>query len=331
MTLRRLHLRVDVSESVKRAGKIEIAATVFLPDFASLTDRPIAIFAIPGGGYSRGYFDLQFPQHRGYSEAEYYAQRGLILVALDHLGVGESTLSDLHTLRIEDIAAANDAAVQKIAGAIIAGTLTDDFPAVPSLSKVGIGQSMGGGVTLIMQGRHRSYDAIACLGYSAIHTVLQGNPAYGMNAGRDADPASLTMPVASIRMTDLRRLFHWEDVPQEILTADMEGYPFRSTPQPWGSNTMPNCAIAMTSPGYVASEAAAIEVPVLLAMGERDVVPSPMNEPSAFRKAKDVSVFIVPRMAHMHNFASTREILWARIAAWARMVNGSGAPRGLQK
>ena len=78
--------------------------------------------------------------------------------------------------------------------------------------------------------------------------------------------------------------------------------------------------MAMTSPGYVAAEAAVIDVPVLMAMGERDVVPIPMDEPRAFKKARDVSVFVVPRMAHMHNFASTREMLWARLAAWAPMV-----------
>ena len=43
---------------------------------------------MPGAGYSRRYFDLPEP---GYSEALYHNRRGTIVVALDHLGVGESS------------------------------------------------------------------------------------------------------------------------------------------------------------------------------------------------------------------------------------------------
>lgn len=63
-----------------------------------------------------------------------------------------------------------------------------------------------------------------------------------------------------------------------------------------------------------------IDVPVLTGMAERDTVPTPLNELAAFKKATDVSVFIVPRMAHMHNFASTRKLLWERLDGWSRMV-----------
>jgi hypothetical protein len=70
----------------------------------------------------------------------------------------------------------------------------------------------------------------------------------------------------------------------------------------------------------VATEAAAITVPILLAMGERDVVPDPWLEPTAYRSAKDISLFVCPRMAHMHNFAGTREAFWQRIHAWGEMV-----------
>jgi len=45
-----------------------------------------------------------------------------------------------------------------------------------------------------------------------------------------------------------------------------------------------------------------------------------LAEPTAYRSSSDVSVAVIPRMAHMHNFASTRELLWARIAAFAESV-----------
>jgi hypothetical protein len=72
----------------------------------------------------------------------------------------------------------------------------------------------------------------------------------------------------------------------------------------------------MLSPGVVAPEAASITVPVFVGVGERDVCPDPLGEPKAYSHATDVTVFICPRMSHMHNFASTRQMFWARLGAW---------------
>jgi hypothetical protein len=83
----------------------------------------------------------------------------------------------------------------------------------------------------------------------------------------------------------------------------------------------------MLAPGAVATEAAAITVPVLVAVGERDVVPNPWMEPFAFKSSTDISVFVVPRMAHMHNFAHTRHLLWDKIHSWGTGVASLRARR----
>jgi pimeloyl-ACP methyl ester carboxylesterase len=70
----------------------------------------------------------------------------------------------------------------------------------------------------------------------------------------------------------------------------------------------------------VAHEAAQIDVPVLVAVGERDVSPDPWAEPGAYRSSTDITLYVAPAMAHAHNFAGTRELLWDRIAAWAKQV-----------
>jgi hypothetical protein len=54
--------------------------------------------------------------------------------------------------------------------------------------------------------------------------------------------------------------------------------------------------------------------------GERDVCPDPMLEPTAYERATDITVFVCPGMSHMHNFASTRERFWSRIAGWGTSV-----------
>ena len=328
-----VELRVDVSSVVPLQGPLEVALSVYLPDASELSSTPIIMAAFPGGGYSRGYFDMRFAGHTRYSEAEHHTAAGLIFIAGDHLGVGESTIADFSKLSIEMIAAGNDFAVREVVRKLEAGTLTPGFPAVRNATKIGIGQSMGGCITIVMQANHRTYDAIAPLGYSAIHTVLpqRSQEAYreAMQAhvqARDADLSNLSVAESSRHVADFVYPFHWEDVPKEILDADMSGgYPIRNTAPPFGSKTVPSCALQMMAPGCVAKEAAAVEVSVFVGVGERDVCPNSHAEPSAYAHSQDVSLFIVPRMAHMHNFASTREMLWDRLVEWSRMIARAAA------
>ena len=324
----RIELRIDVSAAVPLPGPLEVALSVYLPDPSQLGDRPVVMAAFPGGGYSRGYFDMHFAAHRGYSQAEHHTAAGIVFIAGDHLGVGASSIPDFSKLSIEMLAAANDRAVREVFGRLKAGTLSAGFPPLRKVFRVGIGQSMGGCVTIVMQGRHDTYDAIAPLGYSAIRTRLpqrteqaQRKAAEGHARSRDEDLSKLSVAESSLSIEDFVYPFHWEDVPKDILDADMAGgYPLRTSAPPFGSATIPSCAVTMMSPGCVAAEAAAIKVPVLVGAGERDVCPDPLAEPGAYRGARDVAVFAVPGMAHMHNFAATRQQLWDRLAGWSRML-----------
>jgi len=334
-SMRREELRIDVTGQAAIPGKLEIAATAYLPDPARLTDRPVAIFALPGGGTNRHYYDIHLPGHEGYSEAEHHVARGFILIAIDHLGVGDSTKRALDTMRIEDIAQADDAAVREIARRLMQGTLAAGYPPLPNLFKVGIGHSMGGGITIIMQGRYQTYDAIAPHGYSAIHTVLpqpteaarlRGMQGPNRRASRWTDPATLSLAQSSKSTSDYIYPFFWEDVPQDIIEADLGGgspgqHAAGRPTAIWTDRSIPNCVIAMLSPGYVAEEAAMISVPVLIMLGERDVVPTPLAEPAAYQSATDISVVIVPHLAHNHNLGSARQIVWDRLTDWARSVS----------
>jgi hypothetical protein len=323
-------LRVDVSDRVQAARPIKIAVTVFLPKESDLSAPLIVIFGVPGGGYSRGYFDMHFPGHGGYSQAEYHAARGLIFVACDPVGVGDSTLLEPADINFELLARSYDAAVREICARLASGTLVPGFAALPKLLRIGIGQSMGGKITVLAQGLHGTFDAIAVLGASAIHTVLPQPTEAGYEAARNGHRLSRgatvdeqAVAVSSRSIADFVYPFHWEDVPEDILRADMEGgYPLRRAPAPpFGSVTIPPCAVTMMSPGVIAREAAAVRVPVLVGVGERDTCPNPLAEPSAYPNSGDVTVYMVPQMAHMHNFASTRAQLWHLTEAWARRLS----------
>lgn len=320
-----IELRIDVTEAAALGQSVEMAVSVFLPDPAIVPERPVAIFAAPGGGYNRRYFFLQIPGHEGYDEAAYHIDRGFIHCAIDHVGFGDSTIPDLSKVGFQTLADTHDACVRQLVEMLRAGTLHDGFPAVRDLFAVGMGQSFGGGVTILTQARKGTFDAIIAAGKSAIHTCLpQPNPemfefslqrSVDIKEGMGQSPHTITQ-----EGIDYVYAFHWEDVPRDIIAMDMEGgYPLRVTSPDFGSTTMPDCAVAMTSRNALTEDAGKITVPVLIANGERDTCPDPHAEPGAYTASPDVMTFIVPRMAHMHNFASSRELLWQRIESWSRL------------
>ena len=325
--MQRIDLRLDVAGAAGAPpGKLELAATAFVPDTPSKDESPVVMFALPGGGYGRGYFDMTFPGHVGFSQAEHHTAKGIVLIALDPLGVGSSSLPDPAAISFESLASTYDRAVTPLIERIRSGALTPQLPAMPRVCAVGIGQSMGGIITILAQGRHSTFDAIAPLGASAIHTQLpQRTEAARLQVlgahdyQPDAQLSGDEIARSSALIPDFVYPFHWDDVPSDILAADMDGgYPLRKRVPAFGSGTIPTCAVLMMRPAAVAAEAAAVRVPVLVGVGERDVCPEPHREPMAYQSSRDVSVYIVPRMAHMHNFASTRHLLWERLVHWAR-------------
>ncbi len=319
-----IHRSIEVVAPTDPNGTARIAATVWLPE--NLPPTPTVVFAFPGGGYSRGYYDLHPVGLDGYSQADHHAAHGVIMVGVDHLGVGDSSVSANAIVTIEDIAAANDAAVREILSLLRSGGLAADVPAIIPGAVVGMGQSMGGGVCIIMQGRSRTFDAVAVLGYSAIHTVLPmrrsedgdevKNGVFG-SLSRTTAPSALSVSKTSHRVPDFVYPFHWENVPADVLAADLAGgYPVRTDPPAWGSATIPNCVVAMMGPGYVKEEAAILDVPVFLGFGERDTSENPLHEPSAFPHSPDITLYTVAQTAHMHNFGTGRQALWDRLVGW---------------
>src|SRR5262245_5973990 len=237
------------------------------------------------------------PASSGGGEAGWHADRGWVFVACDHVYVGDSSQpTDPTRLTFEMIAAANRATVENVLARLRTGTLGDNVaPIVPGLV-VGIGQSMGGCLLIVQQGHHATFDAIAVLGFSAIRTRLwmppgtpelivpyvpRGGDVVLIDSSVTAEQAP-EMAVSADGLPGTTPGFHFDDEPREVVAADMADYPTRNGDVPvWGSATIPPCAVSMLSPGVVAPEAAGITVPVLVAVGERDVVPDPMSEPKA--------------------------------------------------
>lgn len=323
--MRSFDVRIDITGTAPLPGPLEVATTVHLPD---QVDAPLTVLTcLPGGGYGRGYYDLRGVP--GYSQAEHHTAAGFAVLTFDHLGVGDSSLPDPFDLTFEHIAAANDAAVRAILERLRGGTLADGVPPIAVDRTVGMGQSMGGALLTVQQGAHATFDAVVFLGWSGIHGgfPLPGGGHEKFDVPRRGTDLRQQMEVITTSvMTRPDRVaftFHWPEGDQELVEADMALYQPGFDPVTrgfpiWRSATTPVCAITMLGEGVVAKEAAVIDVPVLVASGERDIVPDPWAEPAAYRGSPDVSVLVVPNMAHMHNFAPTRRQLWDHIAHFAR-------------
>lgn len=349
-----IELNIDVTEAAGLGGPAHTAATAFLPDDGALADPPVVCFAFPGGGYSRRYYSFDMPDSAGGGgQAGFHTARGWIFVAVDHLGFGESTVPEGNALTYENIARGNHETVRAVMAKLEAGTLAPGLGPVEGATRIGIGQSMGGCFTIVAQGQLETFDGVGILGYSGIHTVVPTRPgappsiwpwvlrgsaldtphivnrkalaaAAGPTLGAQADIEG----AAALGEHPFQWSFHYDDEPADIVALDMAASAGLVAELPaWRSATTPPCGLYMVAPGTVATEAASITTPVLVAVGERDVVPDPWMEPKAFKSASDITVHVCPRMGHMHNFAHTRFDFWRRIHLWGEGVAQMGAPR----
>lgn len=307
------HSRMDMLVEVPGPEGWKLAATLHRPPPERLNPDAPLLVAMPGAGYNRRYFDLPEP---GYSEAEHHAGQGIPVIALDHLSVGDSSVPP-EPPSILTVAAANSAAVGEIVSRLKNGALTGGRAVTPS-AVIGAGQSMGGIIAVAMQARHRPFDGIAVLGASLVCTRLPSRSGDELRFAGDADPGASARQL--FLSADWRYAFHWDDVPEHLVAADMARMPptFGESAS-WSSATAPDTT-SLVLPGVVSREAAGIDVPVLLAMGERDVCQDPLRELAAFQSARDLAQFVVPKMAHMHNFAGTRAMMWRRIDAFIAQV-----------
>ena len=312
MTHQRIHQRVETGK-LSNGHSWTLAATVHVPEDNHAEAAPVLV-CFPGGRYNRHYFDLQEP---GYSEAEHHIGQGVVVIAIDHIRVGESDMPPLEEASLAATAEANHAVLQTILNRLADRNLSPQLPAIRPAAVIGEGQSMGGHIALLMQANHRSFDGLAMLGSSVTCTRLPGRTHADDICLLGASDAAEGL--ARFAEFDWRYAFHWEDVPEHYAAA--EDPSTKDAPLPyWKTENSPNAAGGLL-PGNFSGEAARINVPVLLAMGERDVTQDPLREAAAYMSASDLAFFVVPRMAHMHNFAGTRHRLWSRLSAFISHVS----------
>ncbi len=320
-----MNISVPVSLTSLTAEPLTMAATLYLPE--TLAPGAPVLFCFPGGGYSRGYFDLCGPGLEGYSQAKFHAGEGMIVVTMDPLAVGGSSLPGDDQLAfppgdngarrftsavpftLQSMAAGCDAGVRAVLAGLREGSLTPERgPASPGIV-MGLGQSMGGHIVVMAQAQFGTFDAVAALGSSFTQTRLALRPG-ARRPLRNAPPERLL--AAALQDSDLAATFHWPEEPEALVTVDMSP----ALDAPWRSRAIPRCASDLLLPGVLAREAGSVRVPVFLGYGEIDVTAEPLADVAMFRSSCDIRLSIIPGMAHMHNFAPSRRLLWRKISAF---------------
>ena len=281
-------LTIDVTAAPALSEPVHIAATLHLPE--KLPDGPLdLIFALHGGGYTRGYWNPGFADE-SYSFARFFTDRGKAVLAIDMLGMGQSSRPEPEfKLSRATIAAAHAAALAHVVVRL-------DRP----LSVTGVGHSMGGLMIITQAADHPAFDRVAVLGWANEPMVLGDTDPDSLRA--DLIPSGY-LPTPRIPM---RAFFYAPDVPLELIEADEAS-----------GSTTPSCLgrDALT-PGIVHDAAAKITVPVLIVQSVVDTSSAPGREPAHFTGSPDVELQIVDDAAHCQNFASTRVRHWADLNQW---------------
>lgn len=293
-------LRFDVSAAV--GYPCSIASWIFEPPAPARA----LLFAIPGGTYTKAYWHLEIPGRSGYSFAERMTEAGFTVAAVDNFGTGASTRPP----------SGDDAGLVPMAtaNAAVAAQLRSRFPHVPM---IGLGHSMGGALAVMQQARSRSFDRLAVLGYGyqPLAGLSEDLPDEQLLAESAARFSQLPDPCPdgyyTMDRSALRPQFHFDDVPDDVVTADDAQ-----------ATVLPRAALHAVAATPVGRPLAArVDVPVFQGWGERDNTPDPRRDGAYFGSCTDYTLYVLPRSGHCHNLATTREAMWDRLAAWSRALS----------
>jgi alpha-beta hydrolase superfamily lysophospholipase len=313
-----VELDLDVTNVVGLGEPCSVGCSLFVP--AEIGERPIVVVAVPGGTYRRQYYDLHPPGRSGYSQARYFADRGVVFVALDYLGGGDSSRpADGDRLTLPVLADAAHGAFVRLREGLAQGAF--GAPPLPDAIYVGLGFSFGGGVTILHQGRYADYEAMMIYGYSP----LAADNHDGHEIPADWDELSEAERREIIRANNTAivggelpmyhgaprfgtwRAFYRPDTEDDLIRYDEEVV----------QTVVPrNAGIDVMTHGFAQPYAEKISCPILLAFAEQDLVADPRVQAAGYPNSNDIALTVIPGARHLVNFLDSRYILWDRTLAW---------------
>lgn len=312
-------LRIDSGVVLPGEGRLCVAVEIRLPELPLAT--PVAFVCLPGGGMNRHFYDLVADSDTSFSFARYMTARGFVVVMVDYLGLGESDKpADGYVLTPEALVAANARAIDTVLGELRAGTLSADLPAIPDLRSIGVGHSMGAMLTVLQQAKHRQHAALVLLGFGT-----DGLPEYLTPEVRALAADTTAVRAQLVELAQAMFKVPYPRIGRSPRGNDLYG---SSNVDARGVNALkeaiepilPVPAYLSMLPGNVAPEAALIDVPIFLGIGDRDMVGSPHRVPASFPASRDLSLHVLPETGHSHFLFPARTGLFARLATWAEGI-----------
>ncbi|OUS92347.1 alpha/beta hydrolase [Rhodococcus sp. NCIMB 12038] len=259
-----------------------VAGSAYLPP----APRAVVV-CFPGGRLDRSYWDLQVSgdETRSYSFSHFAAMAGVAVITIDHLGTGDSAREVLD-LSPSAVAQANAEATASFV----------DQLGLADVPAAGVGHSMGAAL-LLRQQMISPFPRLALLGYPSRELVMW-RPGGSRWLLTDSD--------ADYSRHDLAYTNVGPRLEGPLLTAVRNA----TTPVPDELGSW------VSRPGAVAEQIRALDVPVFLGFGERDVVRDPWEEPSAYVNAPQVQLEILEDSHHCHNLSPARRSLWQALIVW---------------
>jgi pimeloyl-ACP methyl ester carboxylesterase len=312
---RRLGWRFDVSEAVDLPGRHELAVDLVVPgDALAAAHRPV-LCCLSGGSLSRRYWDLELDGDRSFSFAEFMAARGLATLAIDHLGTGQSSRPEDPALDPAQIARANQSALEQATARLRAGAAAPGLPPLGSRGTVGVGHSMGSCLSVVQQARHAPHAALVLFSFTT-----RGLPQFLTDAERKfaGDPAGARASLPALIEARFGTPYpgpprgEGSEAAYGVGTAPPEA---RRALRAAATNLAAGPGLLSMIPGAFAPDAAAVRVPVFLAVGDHDLHRAD-HASGEFPEAPEVVAYTLPDCWHCHHVANTRERLWARVAGW---------------
>jgi pimeloyl-ACP methyl ester carboxylesterase len=312
-------LTFDVTGAVGSDEHLTQKAWLFLPERPA--DACAVLLCLAGGTYDKHYWHIDIDGYPGYSFAEHLGDSGYVVIAVDHLGIGDSTDPIASGPVGLGLLAKGDAEVaRQVRERLRHGDLHEDLPPT-NAPLIGVGHSMGACLTTMVQVTTHPYDAVVLLGYGVqITNVYRDTPDAAELEERIQQTIEVSCQLTGAKPTDahlyaprayLADLFYAGEVPQDVIDADTAVQ----------SRTPLRAAAEVTTPGMVERYAHQVDVPLFLGFGAAlDVSPNPYAEPANYTGSPDVTLHLVPSSGHCHNFASHRTQLWDRIARWLPTV-----------
>jgi pimeloyl-ACP methyl ester carboxylesterase len=319
MGVRKINVKVDVGGHAP-SGCDVVSADLFVP--SDVDAAPTLWCCVPGGGISRAYFDLEIPQTFGeYSMASFVASRGQLVLTIDPPGVGESDRpDDGYDLAPRVVADVLHHVVTDAVMRLAAGDL-EGVPAMSCCTVFGVGHSAGGLLIACQQSRHRTFGAVALLGYSAngLPSVLNEDEA----SYRDRPEDLVKVLPRFVRERFGDPLPEWGNGNWSSETPTAHGAPIEEATAKASSRLLALVGMSALIPGSIKTELELIDVPTFAGMGEIDIAGHVSALPAQIPACRDLTLFTLAGSGHLHNIADTRFVLWERLVRWIASVAGS--------